>query len=85
MAVARRALLEATGRSLGADRRVAVALSGGIDSATIAALAAELLGPKNVTALTFEFDEPTHASETGFAVLTARRLGLRHEVVTIRR
>lgn len=81
----RRLLLEATGRALGGDREVAVALSGGIDSATIAALAAELLGPRNVTALTYEFDEPKHPSEAPIAALTARRLGLRHRVLKIRR
>ena len=79
----RRALKEATGASIGGDRRVAVALSGGMDSSTLAVLAVELLGPANVEAFTYEFDDPSHPCETPYAQALCRRLGIRHHVVTI--
>ena len=79
----RRLLFDATAKAIGDDTQAAVSLSGGIDSATIAALAAEVLGPRNVTAFIYEFAEPGHPSETDLSVLTARRLGIRHHLVRI--
>ncbi|MBI3550782.1 MAG: 7-cyano-7-deazaguanine synthase [Elusimicrobia bacterium] len=81
----RKLLKDATGRAIAGDREVAVALSGGIDSATVAALAVEHLGAAGVCAYTFEFDEPAFPSETKLAQVTAKRLGIRHQVVRITR
>jgi hypothetical protein len=70
--------------AIGTERPVAVALSGGIDSSAIAALAVEAVGARNVAAFTYEFDDPAHPSETPFAVETCRRLGIqRHHVFRI--
>ena len=83
-ALARRyrdALGAAVARSAGATRPVAVTLSGGIDSAAITALAVEAFGADAVHAYTYEFDDPTHPSETPYAVETCRRLGIRHHHV----
>ncbi|MBI4422957.1 MAG: 7-cyano-7-deazaguanine synthase [Elusimicrobia bacterium] len=74
-------LRSAVQRCLGRDREAAVALSGGIDSAAVAATAAEMVGPRNVTAFTFEFDQAGNPSETPFASRVCRALGLRHEIV----
>lgn len=80
------ALREAVSACIGSDRRVAVSLSGGIDSAAIAALAAEVVGPENVHAFTYEYDTSAQPSETSWAALTASRLRLgSHRTLTIRR
>ncbi|MEK9145296.1 MAG: asparagine synthase-related protein, partial [Elusimicrobiota bacterium] len=80
----RETLSRAVRGAIGKDSRAAVALSGGIDSATIAVLAAEALGPENIHAFTYEFDDPSHASETERAAAFAKRMGLRHTVLRIR-
>ncbi len=79
----RETLSRAVRAAIGKDSRAAVALSGGIDSATIAVLAAEALGPENVHAFTYEFDDPSHASETERAAAFSKRMGLRHKVLRI--
>ena len=74
-------LIEAVVASAGASRPVAVTLSGGIDSAGITALAAEAFGAENVVAFTYEFDDPTHSSETHYARAVCKKLGVtRHEI-----
>jgi hypothetical protein len=73
----RDALGNAVALAAGQARPVAVTLSGGIDSSAIAALAVEAFGADHVTAFTYEFDDPTHSTETRFAVEVARRLGIR--------
>ena len=78
------ALKEAVANIIGDDGRVAVALSGGVDSASVAALAVELLGPERVTAFTYEYQDPDHPSEVAVAADICRRLGIRtHRVVPI--
>ena len=79
----RKCLSEAMTDSIGSDKQVAILLSGGIDSSAVAAVAAELLGPKNVHAFTYEFDEPAHVSEAPYAEATARELGIDHHVIKI--
>jgi hypothetical protein len=69
--------------AIGPDKQAAVALSGGLDSAAIAACAAEALGPKNVHAFTHEFQDPLHRSEAQVALQLCRHLGIRHQVVKI--
>jgi asparagine synthetase B (glutamine-hydrolysing) len=81
----RDALARAVAISAGPSRPVAVTLSGGIDSAAIAALAVEAFGAGAVTAFTYEFDDPRHRpSETPYAAEVCRRLGIRdHRVFRI--
>ena len=80
----RDALGEAVGLAIGRRTRIAVTLSGGIDSAAITALAAEALGADNIDAFTYEFDDPTHRSETSYAREVCQRLGIRrHHVFKI--
>ncbi len=76
----RRALTRAVELAAGPDRPVAVALSGGIDSSAVAAAAVDAFGADNIRAFTYEFDDPSHATELRWARLVARRLGIRrHE------
>lgn len=71
-------LLEASvQRQLMADVEVGVLLSGGIDSALVAASAASASG-RPVKAFTVGFSERDQADETEAAAETARYLGLRH-------
>ena len=70
-------LLSAVRRRLVADVPVGIFLSGGIDSSSVAALAAELAGPNNVRTFSIgfadaSFDESSHARRV------ARHLGTRH-------
>jgi len=77
----REALLRAIIDCAGTARPVAVTLSGGIDSAAIAALAVEAFGADAVEAFTYEFDDPAHGSETPYAVAVCRHLGIRRHRV----
>lgn len=63
-------------RSLEGHRRVAVWLSGGLDSAPIAALAARHLGPDAVEAIAWRLRDPA-ADDEAYVVETARALGIR--------
>ena len=77
----REALCEAVQASVGNQRPVALALSGGIDSSALAAALVEVVGPRNVHAFSYEFDDPGHSRETSYAQAVVRRLGIqRHDV-----
>jgi uncharacterized protein len=77
---ARRALATASLRRQG---RLAVALSGGVDSAVLLALAVETLGAGDVIAVTGRSDAVT-PRELGDAGKVAAALGVRHHVVATR-
>jgi NAD+ synthase len=73
-------LREETAKS--GHKRVVLGLSGGIDSAAVAALAAEAMGPKNVTALFMPYK--TSSTESAeHARLIAKTFGLALEEVDI--
>jgi asparagine synthetase B (glutamine-hydrolysing) len=81
----RERLCDGIARSIGRERPVALALSGGIDSSAIAAALVEVVGADQVHAFSYEFDDPTHPVETDYARSVARRLGIqRHDVFPIR-
>lgn len=63
-------------------RRVVLGLSGGVDSAAVAALAAEAMGPKNVTALFMPYRSSSPESAE-HARLVAKSFGLTLEEVDI--
>jgi pyridinium-3,5-biscarboxylic acid mononucleotide sulfurtransferase len=69
--------------SIGRHPRLVVALSGGVDSAALLALAVEALGAGNVVAVTGRSDAVT-AEEIEDARAIAAALGVRHEVVATR-
>ncbi len=73
-------LREETAKS--GHRRVVVAVSGGVDSGAVAALAAEAMGPTNVTALFMPY-RTSSAESAEHARLIASRFGLRLEEVDI--
>jgi NAD+ synthase len=62
--------------------RVVLGLSGGIDSALAAVLAAEALGPENVVALILPYKTSSPESE-GHARLLIEQLGLTHDKIDI--
>jgi NAD+ synthase len=62
--------------------RVVLGLSGGIDSALAAVLAAEALGPENVVALILPYKTSSPESE-GHARLLIEQLGLAHDKIDI--
>lgn len=64
-------------------RGVLVALSGGVDSATLLAIACEALGPANVLAVTGRSESVTDR-EVADAARVARSLNVRHEIVETR-
>ena len=63
-------------------KRVVLGLSGGIDSAAVAALAAEAMGPKNVTALFMPY-RTSNPESAEHARLVARQFGLALEEIDI--
>jgi NAD+ synthase len=73
-------LREETAKS--GHKRVVVAVSGGIDSAAVAALAAEAMGPKNVTALFMPYKSSSPESAE-HARLVAKTFGLSLEEIDI--
>ena len=78
-------LRDSVAHHLIADVPVGVFLSAGIDSATIAALAAETGGSLRTVTLGFAEYRGTAADETILAAQVARRYGARHETVWITR
>ncbi len=80
----RQSLTESVQLAIGDSARVAVALSGGIDSAAITAAVTDVVGPDNVVAFTHVFDDPTHNDKTPFASDVCQWLGIRqHKVYRI--
>ncbi|MFH1620296.1 MAG: asparagine synthase-related protein [bacterium] len=79
----RQSLIHAVKLAIGSDSEAAVSLSGGKDSSVIAACAVELLGPKNVHAFTYEFQDPSHPSEAPYARQFCRHLRIQHHTVKI--
>jgi NAD+ synthase len=73
-------LKEETAKS--GHKRVVLGLSGGIDSAAVAALAAEAMGPKNVTVLYMPY-KTSSAESAEHARLIAKTFGLALEEVDI--
>ncbi len=63
-------------------RRVVVGLSGGVDSAVAAALAARALGRKEVVAVLLPY-RLSHPASLKDALALAGRLGVKHEIVDI--
>ena len=70
-------LLAAVRKRLVADVPVGIFLSGGIDSSSVAALAAELAGPANVRTFSIGFAESSF-DESSHARRVARHLGTQH-------
>ena len=70
-------LLAAVRRRLVADVPVGIFLSGGIDSSSVAALAAELAGPANVRTFSIGFSDASF-DESSHARRVARHLGTQH-------
>ena len=81
----RRRLTSAVLSAAGRLRPVPIALSGGIDSAAIAAAAVDAVGAKNIYAFSYEFDDTAHRRpETQYAREVCRALAIRnHEVFRI--
>ncbi len=67
------------------DGNVSLTLSGGLDSGTVAAFATQIATERGqrekLKAFTADWDSFLDDSETGFAVLTAKHLGLAHEIL----
>lgn len=63
-------------------RKAVLGLSGGIDSALVAYLAAEALGPENVHAIIMPYSASNPESEA-HARLVAESLGIHHQVIEI--
>jgi NAD+ synthase len=63
-------------------KKAVLGLSGGIDSALVAHLAAEALGPENVLAIIMPYKQSNPESEA-HARLVAEKLGIRHCVIGI--
>jgi asparagine synthase (glutamine-hydrolysing) len=77
----RDALFDTVSRHLVADVEVGVFLSAGIDSATVASLAAEAGGGLRTITLGFHEYRNTPNDETGAAAAVAARIGARHETI----
>jgi NAD+ synthase len=63
-------------------RKALLGLSGGLDSAVCAALAARALGPRNVLGLVLPYGQ-AFPQDVKDAVAWARRLGIRHKTIDI--
>ena len=79
----REALEKTVHEHLASDVPLAFFLSGGIDSAVIASLAAQTIGAVNTFCVGFE--SPGMRSELDVAEITARRIGAHHQQVIITR
>ncbi len=67
------------------EGNISLTLSGGLDSGTVAACAAQIATERGqrakLKAFTADWDSFLDDSETGFAVLTAKHIGLAHEIL----
>jgi asparagine synthase (glutamine-hydrolysing) len=81
----RDALLDSVRHHLVADVPVGIFLSGGVDSAALAALAAEQGARLHAVTLAFDEYRDTPSDETALAAAVAKRFGLRHEVARVTR
>lgn len=72
----RQAMAAATGRALESGSRPGVMLSGGFDSAAVAALATEKLGPEQLAAFSGSFPDQPEMDESGQVAAVAESLGL---------
>jgi asparagine synthase (glutamine-hydrolysing) len=72
-------LIQATRRRLVSDVPLGIFLSGGIDSSTILACAAQSVAPSQLSAFTVGFNEPSF-DESAEARAVARHFGCRHAV-----
>lgn len=76
-------LFDSVARRLEADAPVGLYLSGGVDSSLIAAMASRV-GKSQLTAYSVRLtSNPPEQDESSFAIATAARLGLRHQVLPI--
>jgi len=78
----RHLLSEAVRRRLISDVPLGVLLSGGIDSSSVLAFAAQHTDPANLKSFTIGFTEPTY-DESGFARMAAQAVGSRHHERTL--
>ena len=74
-------LREAVANSLVSDVPIGLMLSAGLDSSTVATLAAECVRPGNLTAYSVAFGEPT--DEAAVAQRLAADLGIRHRTIAV--
>lgn len=74
-----RLLKRAVKKHLQTKNSPAVLLSGGLDSAMVAALMAEFISPKEIHAFSIAFQEK-EADESEYARLVVRHLGLKHHL-----
>src|SRR5438445_7482087 len=84
-ALLRSALLDSVRHHLIADVPVGVFLSAGMDSTTLAALAAQQGGTLRTVTLGFEEYQWTEKDETLLAKTVARQLGARHQTIWVNR
>ena len=70
-------ILEAVRRRLISDVPLGIFLSGGVDSGSVLAAAAQLMPPEAISTFTIGFAEPTF-DEAGYARHTANHFGTRH-------
>jgi len=80
----REALLDSVRHHLIADVPVGIFLSSGLDSTTLAALAAEAGGQLNTVTLGFEEYRGTLNDEVPLAELVARHYGAKHQTIWVR-
>ncbi len=81
----RRLFLDSVQHHLVADVPVGVFLSAGLDSTTLAALAAELNGNLHTVTLGFDEFKGTENDETNLAAAVARQFGTNHKTVWVSR
>jgi asparagine synthetase B (glutamine-hydrolysing) len=85
--VLRRTLMDSVRRAARGHEKVAIALSAGVDSASLAACAIELSRAGEigeVVAVSLAMPDDPEGDEAGLAAEMARALGIRHEITTSR-